>query len=273
MEEKERLAREQEIQQRFKSQPSLQPMSTSTTTAKVATRDLSSTLLSGDLMTRQIPRSTSANILSNTSSSVMGGGTTSWGNAGFISTAGSGSNIDTMAGSRSNFGTTLGSMHNFGAAAQMPMSSQLSTTTYSPSLVNSTAPPRPAVDMSSLDSILPMKQQRVPMNRMMQPSTGISATNFGPGNPFGVMQGIATGNPSPFGQPGTISNLRFGGNGGTGLQSFPSPMGSVGVGTVPGQLSMTMMQPRAMFGQTTPNSSQPNNAAPLSNKDITDFLS
>ena len=54
MEEKEKLAQQQEMQQRFKSQPSLQPLSTANNAAKPVAKDLTSTLLQNDIMPRPV---------------------------------------------------------------------------------------------------------------------------------------------------------------------------------------------------------------------------
>jgi len=234
MEEKARLTREQEMQQRLKSQPPLQ-MSSSVTTpgmsavTKSSVRDLSSTLMNTSV---------------HSPSAGAGAGSTM-----LPGTVGSAS------------GVCWGSTHGSGMALSQSWSSQ-------PQATMSSAPVR-TVDMSALDNIMPMSSKTRPtLNSMVQPPPAAGPNPFGAPSPsmaplhrssvppaFGQTSMMMPGVSSQMGIPPSFSGVRpmTAGN--------PSMMGSIPV--------LAPQQPGIPQNSQQPST---NMTSSLSNKDIADLL-
>lgn len=239
MEEKARLTREQEMQQRLKSQPPLQMASSTTTSGmsavtKSSVRDLSSTLMNTSLtmISHQNPPSAGAG----TGSAILPG----------------------AVGSSS--GVCWGTTHGTGMAPSQSWNSH-------PQATASSTPAR-TVDMSALDSIMPMSsKQRPTLNSMAQPLPAAGPNPFGTPSPSMVpLQGNSV--PTTFGQTSMMMP------GVSGQMVIPPSFSGVRPMTAvnPGMMgSIPVLAPQPGIPQNSQQLST-NMTSSLSNKDIADLL-
>ncbi len=229
LEEKQRLAEQQEQQKLYKSQPKLaSPTSPSSTTSsssmlqpkpasapsKPQVKDLTSTLMNSNL------NSMSASQKPVSSSSSAG----AFGSSGFSSV--NSSSLAFSGASSGSFGQNSSSMSAMNTGFGMS-----STTATKPQGQGS-------MDMSALDSLLPSKA-KPSMNQMQQNSQAMN---------MGMQQGMMVGGNFGMQQQGMMGGPRMMGNTGMmGMQQRPMGMQPVG------QQNMFSQQPMMNNSQTTKN--------------------
>jgi hypothetical protein len=255
MEEKARLAREQEMQQRLKSQVPLQLQSSTTNASpasKPAVRDLSSTLSSNPGF--PLPTGTTVNQSASLSFPGSSGGMqpatgVSWGNMG------------------ASFGPSVGQT----------------------SAPKAQEPSKKSVDLSSFDNLLPMAPKARPSMSSMtsQPMRAPGPNPFGTpvgmppplaaGPSIGAMPAGMTAQTSSFGSSSAFGGA-YPGNVGTGASVAGGGMGTMmGSGPMFGGASMGLMGSGGMPLIRPPMSNmqpsmQSTGTTPLTNKDIADLL-
>lgn len=236
LEEKQRLAQQQEQQQRLKSQASLTPGQTSTgktitaATPKSGTKDLTSTLMESNM---NAMKSMGMGQTSNAQSSFSSGGT--W-NSG--PTWSSGNSSMGMGGGGSGMGMGGGfTGSGFGSGGMSPMGGA------SPARMGVSNQQQPKVDMSAFDSLM-QKPQKPSMIQMTNTSGGVRPMGSNM-SPMGANMGI---NPAPMGMMG----MNAGGMGPMGMR--PQFMGG------PPQQPLGFPQGGGMYGQPMGMASPAQNA-------------
>jgi len=250
MEEKAKLAQEQEIQQRLKSQAPIQIQSAASSTApttKASLRDLSSTLSSNPGF--PLPVRPTANISpAQRFSSGVGG-------------------LQPAAG------VNWGASSSFSGMATQNMASQHSE----PKFADSSKKP---VDLSSFDSLLSMgPKTRAPLNSMVaQPRPQSGPNPFG--TPIGMPQ-FASPSVGVMSEAGMAPTLNVGSasafgmmnHNAVGTSAMTGPGTMYGTGANSGFMSsgsLPLIRPPVMNVQ--PLAAQSTGSTPLTNKDIADLL-
>ena len=273
LEEKAKLAKEQEQQQRFKSQSSLQPQTLNPTNKTTPVKDLTSTLLNANLMTSQSPGMGSSSVASKSSFTSSSGMSTGFGMSSSSphskpmnsSTSNVGLGANTSIGLMSGMSQPSQNMSNSGFSA-----SKTNTSSFDDLLMNNSKPKMSLNQMGQAKQISQAGNQQQSLFGMNQGgfsgggsvgNTGFSSsTNMGQ-RPVGGGSMMPSQGSAPYGQrmmgnPGMIGNQAM-----TGGQSM-----------IGGQ---SMMGNMTQFGNQKPTTgqNQQDNSKTLSTSEIDALLS
>ena len=229
MEEKQRLARDAEHQQRMKSQQPLAVKPSSAPVSKPSVKDLSSTLLNTRIMP---PKSNSLATAS------LGGGSSTF------PAAPAGGSMFSGAGGRNTMGSAImtpgmppgtgtglpsGVRPSYGSAMMTPGAGMTRNTGTGFQHGNSPAPNK-NIDLSAFDNLLPSSNQsKKPMNAMMQQPRPVQPMGSGFGIPRQPAPAMTGGSMAGvMGNPGMMGNTRMAGVQPMAGGGFISPQGMLG---------------------------------------------
>jgi SCY1-like protein 2 len=280
LEDKARLAQEQELQQRMKSQEPLQAQAPASLGTKTSVRDLSSTLLATSI---KPPTQT---------------GPTGSSTASFMGHSATASTVDHSFGAQSGVRWSNGSSSSYSTTGSTIVTGGVSWSSQpQPSTTKSvtvTGNSSKSVDMSAFDSILPLAAKTRPtLGEMSSAPLKAPGTNpFGappsvmpqlaaPGNmrpagfAAGNVGGMTAGNPGSYSMPagfGFASPNVLGGSGGVGSSPMMGGTASYGQVGVMATSALRPLQPTGFIGGLQPQQNTAAAMPPLSNKDIADLL-
>ncbi|XP_067855366.1 SCY1-like protein 2 isoform X2 [Heptranchias perlo] len=230
LEEKQRLAKEQEQAQKLRNQQPLAPKSVKVSAPSTQTKDLTSSLLdsmsSMNALSISTPKPSSAQNITSSGFPSAVSSSMGFANPGTLGSMSNGAGFSSAMTFQPTYGNSMamaGAGQNFysgrGAAGigRVPMSSATNLPNFSgmgtmgqPSLGQMPQPGK-AVDLSALDNLLGPQKNRVSMNQMAQPKQMPPAAQSQWLNQFVPAQGSpVTSNPMGGAQPSAMGQAAFG---------------------------------------------------------------